>query len=134
MAQRYNTRQKQQISRALMACQLTPMTVDALYERLRSSGCAVGKTTVYRHLERMAEGGEVRKAQSPDGSAVYQYVGDAAACERHLHCQCAVCGQLTHMDCALLCELTDHLLREHGFRLDAGRTVLMGTCDKCGEA
>lgn len=129
----YDTRQKRRVADALRAFGARAVTADELYEALKQRGEAVGKTTVYRQLERMASSGEARKALSLEGQAIYQYVGDASACDRHLHCQCLSCGRLLHVDCAQLDQIKAHLLEAHGFLLDAERTVWVGACEKCRE-
>ena len=37
------------------------LTADEIFEKLRKSGESVGKTTIYRHLEKLCASGEVRK-------------------------------------------------------------------------
>lgn len=52
------------------------LTADEIFEKLRKSGESVGKTTIYRHLEKLCASGEVRKFTGGDGdSACYQYAG-----------------------------------------------------------
>ena len=52
------------------------LTADEIFEKLRKSGESVGKTTIYRHLEKLCTSGEVRKFTGGDGdSACYQYAG-----------------------------------------------------------
>ena len=41
---------------------------------------------------------------------------------------------LIHLDCRELQEIREHLLEEHGFAWDAGRTVLYGICGNCRKA
>ncbi len=129
----YDTRQKRRVVGALRAFGARAVTADELLEALKARGEAVGKTTVYRQLERMASSGEARKALSLEGQTIYQYVGDSSGCDRHLHCQCLGCGRLLHVDCAQLDQIKAHLLEAHGFSLDVERTVWVGACEKCRE-
>ncbi len=128
----YNTRQKQMVTDQLVAFGARAVTAEEVMDCLRARAQAVGKTTVYRQLEKLVENGAARKILSLEGQALYQYVGDARACETHLHCRCVRCGELAHMD-ACCSYLSAHLMEEHGFALDAGRTVLLGMCRECRE-
>ena len=127
----YNTKQKTCVAQALRDCGTRTITSDELLELLRARGVEVGKTTVYRKLEQMVLEGEARKALSQSGRVLYQYVDDATACHRHLHCQCIDCGRLFHVNCEYLNELNAHLRKVHAFDLDAARTVLLGRCAQC---
>ena len=89
------------------------LTADEIFEKLRKSGESVGKTTIYRHLEKLCASGEVRKFTGGDGdSACYQYAGKNA-------------------ECKFLSELSAHIYNEHGFKVDGSRTVLYGVCGDC---
>lgn len=102
--------------------------VEELTETLRSEGISVGRTTVYRHLQRLVETGDVRRTTAEGRSACYSF-GCCSAPHYHLHCK--VCGRLIHADCAELDRLREHFLREHGFEIDPFGTTLMGRCADC---
>jgi Fur family ferric uptake transcriptional regulator len=93
---------------------------------------AIGQTTIYRRLEKLAAEGIVRKYVVGDGkSACYQYVDNQTLCREHFHLICERCGALIHVDCDLLEEIRGHLLLEHRFRIDTLKTIFYGTCDAC---
>jgi Fur family ferric uptake transcriptional regulator len=93
---------------------------------------AVGQTTIYRHLERLAAEGRIRKyILSGDKGACYQYIHNDAKCREHFHLKCEICGGLIHADCDLLDQIQRHLLGSHRFRIDMLKTVFYGTCKKC---
>lgn len=126
----YNTRQKRDMLTFLAGNPLKHYTLDELTEAMHADGITAGKTTVYRFMEGLAEEGHVRKYQN-EGSALYQYVEDDSSCGTHLHLMCSRCGALYHVDCELVTGLIEHVGKEHGFRLDAKRTVLVGICARC---
>ena len=66
-----------------------------------------------------------------EGVTQYQHVEDAASCDGHFHMLCRQCGNLMHVDCELMGMMADHLMAEHGFRLDPRETLLVGVCEKC---
>ena len=118
----------------------------ALVEYLRSQGSRhvsvqqiasglpekIGTATIYRQLDKLAARGLVRKYVSDGDPACYQYVGeDAKDCMQHFHLKCSSCGALIHLECEEMGRLSEHILREHGFRTDPLRSVLYGTCAEC---
>ena len=118
----------------------------ALVEYLRSQGSRhvsvqqiasglpekIGTATIYRQLDKLAAQGLVRKYVSDGDPACYQYVGeDAKDCMQHFHLKCSSCGELIHLECEEMGRLSEHILREHGFRTDPLRSVLYGTCAEC---
>ena len=95
-------------------------------------GSTKGKSSVYRHLSTLCREGAVRKFQSQErGCAVYQYVGKGCDCGNHFHVKCSRCGSLCHLECADSAEFAAHVLREHGFLIDCGGSILYGICAAC---
>lgn len=90
----------------------------------------MGVATVYRQLEKLVEQGLVQKFVNDGGPACYQYVG-GGDCRLHFHLKCGGCGRLIHLECEELDRLSAHILAEHGFQMDPGRTALYGTCAAC---
>lgn len=133
----YNTRQKRELLSFLKERGMQHFSVDEVVFEMQGRGERVGRTTVYRYLEQLAEQGSVRKYQSVQGVTQYQRVEDAAKCDDHFHMMCARCGNLFHVDCRLMGALSRHLMEDHDFMLDPRETVLVGVCGACrqnGEA
>ena len=92
----------------------------------------IGVATIYRQLDKLAGQGLVQKYVNDGGPACYQYVGeDAKSCMQHFHLKCSSCGALIHLECEEMGRLSEHILREHGFRTDPTRSALYGTCAEC---
>ena len=127
----YNTRQKRELLKFLKDHSLENFSVDEVVFRLQDEGAKVGRSTVYRYLESLAEQGSVRKYANAQGITQYQHVEDEARCENHFHMMCKSCGTLRHVDCDQIQALTRHISAEHGFALDPRETVLVGLCAKC---
>ncbi len=127
----YKTRQRQIIFDYMVKNADVHLTVDDVFDALRSTGESVGKTTVYRHMERLAENGEVRKYHLDKGTC-YQYQA-GADCKEHFHLKCSQCGKLYHLDCSFMNDLDLHIFEHHGFRIDNTQTVLYGVCKCCGD-
>lgn len=124
----YKTRQSELILEYIKQNANRHLTAEEISDGLKSK---VGKTTVYRNLERLCEQGVVRKYILTDGSsACYQYI-DCAQLSRHFHLKCLKCGRLLHLECEHLKEIDEHIKTEHGFVVDPTRTVFYGTCMEC---
>ena len=133
----YSTRQKRELLRFLKERELQHFSVDDVVFEMQDRGEKIGRSTVYRYLEALAEQGSVRKYQGVQGITQYQHVSDDTHCDGHFHMMCSRCGNLMHVDCRLMGTLAKHLMEDHGFQLDPRETILVGICQNCrkdGEA
>ena len=132
----YRTRQRAAILQYFKSHPHAHLTAEELCDALRANGISVGKSTIYRALDKLEESGIVRRfTMTPGESACYQYAdGSGETCCTHFHLKCLVCGTLQHISCEHLDELTAHLGAKHNFTVDYAKTVLYGTCDPCRRA
>ena len=132
----YRTRQRAAILQYFKSHPHAHLTADELCDALHAEGIAVGRSTVYRALDKLAESGVVRRfTMSAGEGACYQYAGGAhEGCGMHFHLKCLVCGTLYHVDCEHLDDLSAHLGVKHNFTVDYAKTVLYGTCEPCRRA
>jgi Fur family ferric uptake transcriptional regulator len=128
----YHTRQGQSILDYMKSLEGVHVTVNQVVRHFEDTEEAVGQTTVYRHLEKLAADGMIRKYILHDGkSACYQYINGEKNCREHFHLKCESCGALIHVDCDFLNEISRHLLHRHHFKIDLLKTVFYGTCNIC---
>lgn len=128
----YRTRQRELILQYLTENRDRHILADDIVEHLKANGTAVGKSTVYRYLDKLVEQQAVRKYLWEEGkSACYQYTGGSSDCRQHFHLKCTGCGELFHVECDYLNEIAAHMRLEHGFAVDSSRTVLYGVCAAC---
>lgn len=128
----YNTKQKQLILNCLMQNKDKHVTVDQIKEYLNKTNDRVGRTTIYRYLDKLVAQGIVRKYMIEGGkSACYQYMERMDVCQNHFHLKCVDCGQLIHLDCEYLDDINRHIKDHHNFNIDHSKTVLYGHCGKC---
>jgi Fur family ferric uptake transcriptional regulator len=128
----YRTRQGQCILDYMKSLKGGHVTINDIVRHFEDAEELIGQTTVYRHLEKLAAKGKIRKYVLHDGkSACYQYIENEKKCREHFHLKCESCGALIHMDCELLDEIEKHLLRRHNFQINMLKTVFYGTCKKC---
>lgn len=129
----YRTRQRLQIMECIALNREKHLTADEIREELKKSGVEIGKSTVYRALEKLIAEGRVRKYIAEEGkSACYQYIDEGGDCVRHFHLKCTRCGRLIHLECDFLKDLERHIFEHHRFTVDNTRTVLYGICGDCG--
>ena len=125
----YRTKQRDAVVDILRKNGDKHITVD---EILLQAGESVGRTTVYRCLEKLEKEGKVRKyLAGGKESSCYQYIGEDTPCNEHFHLKCEQCGKLLHIECEHLSTLADHIDAEHGFSINGLKTVLYGVCDGC---
>jgi Fur family ferric uptake transcriptional regulator len=128
----YHTRQGESILEYMKSLGDRHVTVSQIARHFAEGAEAVGQTTVYRHLEKLAAGGVIRKyVLSGGASACYQYINDEKHCREHFHLKCENCGSLIHADCDFLDDMAGHLLKRHHFEVDMLKTVFYGTCKNC---
>lgn len=126
----YVTKQGQLIKDFLENNSDRHFSADEVYFALRSGGESIGKTTVYRQLERLADEGCVQKFSSgANGACCYQLA--SCACHNHYHLKCSECGTLLHVECDFLDRLSAHIYDDHKFTVDGSKTVLYGLCEAC---
>ena len=127
----YHTRQKDAVLSCLQEMEGRHASAAEVAERLFRRGERVGLSTVYRQLDRLVGEGLVRRFVTDGSGACYQYVGGGEDCTAHFHLKCESCGKLIHLHCRTFERLNEHILAEHGFLSDPGRTTLYGTCAEC---
>jgi Fur family ferric uptake transcriptional regulator len=102
-----------------------------LHELLRREGASVGLTTVYRHVQALADAGLVDVLRHEDGEAVYRRCSTPA---HHHHLVCRHCGRSEEIEGPAVEEWTHQVAREHGF-VDVQHTLeVFGTCADCARA
>ncbi len=128
----YKTKQRTVIE-ALLKRNEGHLTVEEICKKLESTGENVGRTTVYRTLEKLEKEGIVRKYSAVGESCCYQYVKGERECNNHFHLKCEKCGKLIHLECSELDLISDHISEHHGFSVNPLKTVFYGVCEVCGK-
>ena len=99
-----------------------------LHDLLRAAGASVGLTTVYRHLQSLADAGQVDVLRNDDGEAVYRRCPTDA---HHHHLVCRSCGRSVEVEGPEVEAWSAAVARTHGFT-DVTHTVeVFGTCAAC---
>ena len=130
----YRTKQMAEMPSYLQSMEGSRVTVHDIHAYFKSKNISVGTTTIYRHLDRMvAEGIVAKYVVDEKSSACFEYLGDKSHCHPTVcfHCKCEKCGKLIHLHCKELEAVYLHLLNDHGFQVDAPRSVIYGLCEDC---
>lgn len=123
----YKTKQKQEILDYLIANSDKLMSVEEIL-----TGVDVGKTTLYRQLERLCEQGLVRKSfDMTEKQNKFQYLDEDKHCSEHFHLQCLECGTVAHAPQKLSKNFGEKIMNHDGFEADCSSTVIFGRCAKC---
>ena len=131
-AEHYNTKQRKAIYDYIASLNGAHVTAAQIAEHFEKENAPIGRTTIYRHLDKLSANGQVRRYIAAETSgACYQYAGDAAACDSHIHLKCEDCGELLHLECEKFDEIQQHVFNEHAFQVNAMKTVLYGKCEDC---
>ncbi len=132
MKNTYKTKAREVIIAYLESHNDKRFTAREIFEALSKEEAAIDRTTVYRNLDRLFEGGELLKFKEPNQDAwFYQYSKEHEHCNKHMHGQCSVCGKIFHLDKDFVNEFSEKLLNEYGLDMDPSKTVIIGTCSDC---
>ena len=126
---KYQTKQRSEIQQFLLSHPEEHFTAEQLQAELKESG--ISRATLYRTLQVMLLEGKVRKYEAGEGQSACYQCAMQPACAEHYHMKCRSCGRLIHMQCDMLRDLEEHIMKEHHFRLDPARTVFYGICEQC---
>lgn len=128
----YKTKQREAILEFFVLNKEKHITAEEIIEYFKEQGNPIGKSTVYRYLDKLVEGNVIRKF-TIDGvsSACYQYGTEDESCHEHFHFKCLKCGELFHVTCHLMNDISAHVMKDHDFLIDSSKTVFYGHCGKC---
>jgi Fur family ferric uptake transcriptional regulator len=99
-----------------------------IHAELRTQGRPVGLTTVYRHLNLLAERGDVDVLRTPAGETLYRR---CEAESHHHHLTCRSCGTTVEFEGPEVERWAESVARAARFH-DVSHTVeIFGTCPDC---
>jgi Fur family ferric uptake transcriptional regulator len=98
-----------------------------LVDAARDRRLGVGRATIFRTLDVLADLGAVERLDLPSGDHAY------VACEpaHHHHVVCSRCGRSRDIDDAGLRRVVQDVARRTGYRIDDHRLELFGLCPDC---
>ena len=104
------------------------LTADELYQRLKAAGSKVGRMTVFRTLDLLAEAGVVRPIYHGSGAAHFVFLDGG----KHHQLVCNQCAKtVAFSDYMLSHKLSEQLGADHGFHIEGHLLELYGFCSDC---
>ena len=122
----YNTKQKDLIL-SVIKKQSGEFVVKDIYDKLNGK---VGLTTIYRLVDKLVEEKQISKSIGKDKNTYYQYL-ETCQHENHFFLKCELCGKIDHIDCDCIKDLSNHIIKEHNFKLDKSNIIINGICKNC---
>lgn len=111
----------------MIAAQSGHFTAEDLLAQARRDRRGLGRATIFRSLDVLAELGAVERLDLPSGEHAF------VACEpaHHHHVVCASCGRSTEVSDLGLEGMAEAIAQKTGYRVDAHRLELFGLCPAC---
>lgn len=107
------------------------LTADRLFEQMRETGSKVGRMTVFRTLDLLAEIGIVRPTYQGSGAAHFVLLDDG----HHHHLVCMQCSRTVEfLDCSLADDLSQQLAERYKFKIMGHMLEIYGLCELCQPA
>jgi Fur family ferric uptake transcriptional regulator len=105
-------------------------TADDLIAASRRRHLGVGRATVFRSLDILADLGAVERLDLPSGEHAF------VACEpaHHHHVVCSRCGRSSDIADSGLASILADVGRRSGYRIESHRLELFGVCPACQAA
>ena len=104
----------------------THPTVDELYLEIQKTHPAISKTTIYRNLRQLAQGGEVGQVELSNDAERYD-----KRTEPHYHFHCKECKKLFDVDIDYMQGINEKVEEKHGFQVDKHNIIFKGVCLQC---
>lgn len=112
---------------ALIARRTGHFTAADLLADAEQRRLGIGRATVFRLLDLLAEQSLVERVDLPDGRHAY------VPCEpsHHHHLVCVSCGAISEVDDCGIDAVTTEAARRSGFEIESHRLELFGRCPRC---
>jgi Fur family transcriptional regulator, ferric uptake regulator len=103
-----------------------------IYAALRGAGQTIGLSTVYRHLQSLADLGVADVIVTPDGETTYRYC--QAQGSHHHHLVCRRCGRAEEVEGRAVEKWATTIAEKYGYT-DVDHTLeVFGICAGCAAA
>lgn len=122
----YNTKQKDIILEVIKK-QDSEFSAKNIYNEVKD---LTGLTTVYRLIDKLVNDGILNKTIGEDNTTYYQYLPECNN-KNHFYLKCTNCGNLIHIDCDCIEELTSHITKHHKFKPKKEHIIIEGICNNC---
>ena len=104
------------------------VAANEVYDFIKERYPTIGKGTVYRNLDILAEEGELRKIEVPDGPNRFDFI-----LKKHYHVRCVKCDEISDVDMDVISDLLERIHNTHGIEFLDYDILFKGICLKCKE-
>ena len=105
-------------------------TAQDIYSELKSGGARIGLTTVYRHLQKLADEGTIHTVQTSDRQTAYRLCGSTP----HHHLVCVDCGVGVEIVDSELDGWAESEGVRRGYSSLTHRVEIFGVCPLCRDS
>lgn len=123
--ERRNTIQRELVLNAVRELR-SHVTADDVYNYISTEHPSVGKGTVYRNLNILADEGEIKKIEIPNGSDRFDFT-----LTQHYHVICVCCGDVTDVDMEKIPDLRTKIKKKNGMKFLDYDILFRGLCREC---
>ena len=106
-------------------------TAQEIYSELRQSGARVGLTTVYRHLQKLADSGVIHAVQTASRQTAYRQCSTTAP---HHHLICVGCGAGVEITGSEMDGWVESLAVRLGYTDVSHSLEIRGLCPACADS
>ena len=103
-------------------------TADNVYSFIIKEHPTIGKGTVYRNLNILAEEGEIKRVEIPDGPDRFDHT-----LKEHYHVKCVKCNRLFDVDIEVIPDIKSFINDTHGIMFLDYDILFKGICPDCQE-
>jgi len=104
-------------------------TAQDIFSELRGRGDRIGLTTVYRHLQKLADDGVIHTVQTTDRQTAYRLCSDRS----HHHLVCTSCGAGIEIADTELDHWVESEAANRGYSDVTHSVEIFGVCPTCAE-
>ena len=104
------------------------VTADEVYDYIHNVHPSVGKGTVYRNLNLLADEKQIRRIAISDGPDRFDFT-----LADHYHVKCICCGKVSDVDMDVLPDLCGQIRDTHGMKFLGYELLFHGVCPECQE-
>lgn len=128
----YTTKQSEAVLTYLKTQKGNHVTAGQVVKHFEEIGVSIGRTTIYRQLEKLVQEGKVKKyvIDSVSG-ACFQYSDECENQDEYIHLKCENCGVVIHLNGENLPDVAQNIRNKYDFEINVNKTVFYGKCKNC---
>ena len=101
-------------------------TANEVYDKIAESHPTISRATVYRNLNLLAESGDIKKIEVPDGADCFDH-----RLFQHYHIKCSSCHKVFDVEMKYIENLEASIENYNGFEFSCHDIMFKGICPKC---